>query len=64
MKQEEPYLLTSLIRRLTEILHEEGDLPVFVLDGNGDEEQAWKIIVRDPKKEFRQRVLPKRVSIE
>lgn len=32
MEQHEPYLLTSLIRKLTEILHEHGDLSVHIAD--------------------------------
>lgn len=33
---EEPYLLTSLIRRLTELLHEHGDLPIYTTDEGED----------------------------
>lgn len=59
MEQHEPYLLTSLIRKLTELLHEHGDLPVYVVD-RWDSAQLEKVWMAD---EDSNRDLPKRVEL-
>lgn len=62
MKQEEPYLLTSLIRRLTELLHEHGDLPVYRDVPHDGDVQIERVSVEELYEELIED-LPKRVVL-
>lgn len=63
MEQHEPYLLTSLIRKLTELLHEHGDLPVYSVAEEGDQFQLSSADVEDKMDDIIFH-LPKRVVIQ